>query len=253
MTVQAGSFARRLACGALFLVPAAAGAQVQASMERPALVGMVRDSAGHAVAGAELRFQDGVLLARTNDSGGFRIASAPVGTSTLSVRRLGFAPASTKLTLRAAHVDSLVLTLSLVATELAGVLVEDEAMDRSHRFLAGFWERKARGFGSFITRDDIVKRDTREFTDLVRMMPSVRVTTNNGRQFIAFRGANGDCPPQYFVDGIRIEQGSPDEFNPDDVEAIELYPGAATTPPQFARSMFARTCGAIVIWTRLPG
>lgn len=249
MTVHVASFVRRLACGVVILAPAALAAQ-----QRTSLVGVVRDSAGHPVVGAELRFQDGVLLARSNDSGGFRIASAPVGTNTLSVRRLGFAPASTKITLRADHVDSLVLTLSLVATELEGVLVEDEAMDRSHRFLAGFWERRAKGFGNFITREDIVKRDTRDFTDLVRMLPSVHVGTRNGRQFIAFRNAiNGDCPPQYFVDGIRIEQGGPDEFNPDDVEAVELYPGAATTPPQFAKSMFSRTCGAIVIWTRLPG
>lgn len=67
------------------------------------------------------------------------------------------------------------------------------------------------------------------------------------------RGAVRDCPPQYVVDGMRIEAGSPDEFTPQDVEAVEFYSGPATMPPQFAPRFNSYTCGAIVIWTRLPG
>ena len=43
------------------------------------------------------------------------------------------------------------------------------------------------------------------------------------------------------------------DLPPQDVEAIELYPGPSTTPPQFANRINANTCGAIVIWTRIPG
>ena len=66
-------------------------------------------------------------------------------------------------------------------------------------------------------------------------------------------GGGRDCPPQYVVDGMRIENASPDEFVPQDVEAIELYSGPATIPPQFAPRFNSYTCGAVVIWTRLPG
>jgi hypothetical protein len=65
----------------------------------------------------------------------------------------------------------------------------------------------------------------------------------------------GDCPPQYFIDGMRMEGGSADEIIPHDIEALEVYAGIATIPLQFAPRAVQRekTCGAIVIWTRLPG
>ena len=55
---------------------------------------------------------------------------------------------------------------------------------------------------------------------------------------------------------MRVENASPDEFPPSDLEALELYSGPSTIPAQFAPRSFTigqRTCGAIVIWTRLPG
>ena len=77
----------------------------------------------------------------------------------------------------------------------------------------------------------------------------------NGRNTLRFTRTQGprDCPPQYWVDGQRIEAGQPDEFTPEDVEAIEIYAGPATIPVQFAPRPWAYTCGSIVIWTRLPG
>ena len=220
------------------------------------LIGMIRDSSGRPVMGVELRLKgtDGIL-ARTNDAGGFRISSMPVGTSTIALRRLGFAPASLEVHLRAHTVDSLVISMGMLATSLPGVAAVDEHDARSKRWLAGFWERKKLGFGSFITREDIDRRNAIEFTDLVRVIPGVRVSTSGGRPTIRFaRDANSrDCPPQYVVDGMRIENGSPDEFTPEDVEAIEIYSGPATVPVQFKSRPDQRTCGAVVIWTRLPG
>lgn len=251
MRERLGREARRGALVAIAtLVPAALAAQVQVTT----LVGSIRDSAGHAVPDVEVRL-NGALQSRTDDAGGFRIARIPVGPTTVGVRRLGFAPASTEVMLRTGRIDSLVFSLTAVAASLPSVLVEDEAMTRSRRLLAGFWERRDRGFGAFITRDEIEAKHARDFVELVRNVPSTTVRTVNGRPVIRFnRNLGGrDCPPQYIVDGMRIEQGSPDEFSPEDVEAIEIYPGPATLPVQFAPRPWSYTCGAIVIWTRLPG
>jgi hypothetical protein len=241
----------RLAMAALCGCPLAAGAQ-----QVPAtLVGVVRDTAGIPIPAVEVRFTGADLISvRTNDSGGFRMVNVPVGIGKVTVRRMGFAPATAEVRLRSGRTDSLVFALTALATTLAGVVVEDEYEARSHRLLAGFWERRSRGFGYFLTRDEIEKRDAHEFADLARMAPSVSVGTRNGRRVIRFRGSSGrDCPPQYVVDGMKIENGSPDEFVPQDVEAIELYSGPATIPPQFAPRFNSYTCGAVVIWTRLPG
>ena len=241
-----------LAAGVACCMPNAVRAQSQYA----GLVGVVRDSAGHALRDAEVRIGGSARIAAiTNDSGGFRLAALAPGATAIVVRRLGFAPDTVTLILRAGRVDSLVLALGVVAASLPGVLVEDEADARSHRLLADFWARRARGFGSFITRDEIEKRDAHSFVDLTRMVPSVRVVTMNGRETLRFgrSGTLRDCPPQYVVDGLRIESGSPDEFLPTDIEAVEIYPGPSTTPPQFTSRPFSYTCGAIVIWTRLPG
>jgi len=168
---------------------------------------------------------------------------------------MGFLPATVNLTLRGGQTDSLVLALTMSSVSIAGVLVEDEYEARSHRLLAGFWERRSRGFGNYVTRDEIEKGQPREFTDIVRMLPGVTVQTRGGRKVIRFsRGSQrADCPPQFYVDGMRIDSMSPDEMTPQDVEAIEVYSGPATTPPQFAPKFNSYTCGAVVIWTRLPG
>jgi len=236
-------------CGCPFV---AGGAQ-----QLPAtLVGVVRDTTGTPIPAVEVRFAGADFISvRTNDSGGFRMVNLPVGIGQVTLRRMGFAPASAEVRLRSGRTDSLVFSLAMLPTTLAGVTVEDEYTARSHRLLAGFWERRSHGFGYFMTRDEIEKRDAHEFVDLARMAPSVMIATKNGRKVIRFnRGGSGrDCPPQYVVDGMKIENGSPDEFVPQDVEAIEFYSGPATIPPQFAPHFTSYTCGAVVIWTRLPG
>jgi hypothetical protein len=247
---------RRAARTAMLL---AFAAPFVAQAQTTTLVGMIRDSTGHGIPGVEVWLRGSDLYTHTNDAGGFRIPNSPVGAVKISVRRMGFEQTTVDLTLRAGQTDSLVVSLGAIAANLPGVLVEDEAMTRSKRLLAGFWERRSRGFGHFYTREDIERRDAHDFADIVRMTPSISIINVNGRKVIRFSrspGVRGDCPPQYFVDGMRIENASPDEFPPSDVEAIELYAGSATIPPQFApkiQNVRTQTCGAVVIWTRLPG
>ena len=230
-------------------------AQAPAPGPMTSLIGSVRDSSGRGVPGVEVRIDGTDAAVRTSEAGGFRLSVVPVGRVTVAVRRLGYAPVSTVVMLRAGRIDSLVVNLSMVATSLPGVLVEDEAMAKSLRLLPGFWERRSRGFGHFVTRDEIEARQAHSFLDIVRAIPSVTVSLINGRSAVRLKRSSGvrDCPPQYWVDGMRIEQASPDEFTPQDVEAVEIYGGPATIPVQFAPRPFSYTCGAIIIWTRLPG
>lgn len=246
------------AIAAGFLAAIAVPCDLAAQQQVATLVGSVHDSAGHPVPNAEVRLTGSELFTRTNDSGGFRLPGLPLGTINVTARRLGFAPASFDLKMRAGQRDSLVLTLTMLAQNLPGMVAVDEAMARSQRLLAGFWARRGQGFGHFLTREDIVQRDAHEFTDLVRMIPSVSVQMRNGRPVVRFprygqSNIRGDCPPLYWVDGQRVEGASPDEFPPNDIEAMEIYAGASTIPPQFAPRMTSYFCGVIVIWTRIPG
>src|SRR2546423_10612183 len=104
------------------------------------LVGLVRDSAGHPIPGVEVVLQGAApAYTRTNDSGGFRLPGLPPGETSVTARRLGFAPATVSMKLRSGRTDSLVLSLTTVVASLQGMLIEEDYDARSHRILAGFW------------------------------------------------------------------------------------------------------------------
>jgi hypothetical protein len=240
-----------LAAGAL------AGATVTSEAQSSrALFGSVRDSLGHAVAGAEVRARGDVIVAISDDSGRFQVAQMPAGSRGVFVRRLGFAPSRAPIITSSGAVDTVRVTLRAIVQELPEVSVQDEHDALSRKFLPEFWARRARGFGKFVTRDEIQQKGAFRFVDIVRSVSGVQIMTHRGRQEIRFRGAGvgsmtRDCPPQYWLDGIPLMSGSAEEFSPDNVEAIELYAGPATTPPRF--NTRSPTCGTVVVWSRLPG
>jgi hypothetical protein len=59
-----------------------------------------------------------------------------------------------------------------------------------------------------------------------------------------------DCPPEMWVDGVRTFNATVDEFEPRDVEGIELYRGLGQIPAQYLSRTSAR--GLVIIWTRSP-
>ena len=243
---------RRYAFAAGALTGVTATSEAQAPR---ALFGQVRDSLGHAVAGAEVRARGNVVVAFSDDSGRFHVAQMPVGARGVFVRRLGFAPARAPITPGAGNIDSVRVTLRAIAQPLPQITVQDEHDSLSKKVLAEFWARRARGFGKFVTRDEIDQKNASQFVDVVRNVSGVRIQMARGRMDIRFRGAAignpRDCPPQYWLDGIPLQSGGADEFSPSNVEAIELYSSPATTPPQF--NTRNATCGTVVVWSRLPG
>jgi hypothetical protein len=247
-TIQPSRFALAVSLIAI----SSAGAQTPR-----ALAGLVHDSLGHAIPGAEVRSRGNLVVAFSDDSGRFHVPQMPVGARGVFVRRLGFAPRGAFIQRSATGTtDSVLVVLNAIAQPLPAVTVEEQHDSLSRRVLAEFWARRARGFGKFVTRDEIERKGASRFVDVVRTVSSVTIMSYRGRPEIRFRGAGvgsmfRDCPPQYWVDGIPLERGSPDEFSPDNVEAIELYASPATTPPQF--STRSQTCGTVVVWTRLPG
>ena len=243
---------------ALILVLAAGARRASAQVRTASLVGVVRDTSGAPVSGVEVWLRGTDFYTHTGDNGGFRLLDLTPGDAKLTLRRLGFEPLTVGIKLSPGVRDTVVISLSILAASIAGMSVEEERMTRSTRLLKGFWDRRASGFGHFVTRAEIEAKDAHNFADLVRMTPGLSVVTVGGRQSIRLRnnGGRGDCPPQYWLDGSRIDNAGPDEFEPSTLEAVEIYNGVATIPPQFSPRMVSfgpRTCGAIVVWSRLPG
>jgi hypothetical protein len=117
----------------------------------------------------------------------------------------------------------------------------------------GFEMRKSRGFGTFITREQIQKKNPRVTTDLFRTVSGIKLLRESGTPTVVSTrlGSTAYCPVRYYIDGASYPlygQSIDTMIQVADIGAIEIYPGGATVPPQFGGRESA--CGVIAIWTR---
>ncbi len=217
------------------------------------LIGRVVDSLGHPIEGAHISVLPGrILAAISSDSGRFAIDSVPTGRVQLDVRRLGYSPATFTAHLEAGKIESVQLELSGTTFQLPPVDVADTL---AHPWLRIFEQRRAQGRGVFFTRQDIVRSQVRVMSDLLRRVPGVEMRHPMfGPPEVVFTTGgmvNGRvCRPQLFVSSMNYS-GRVDDFNPDDVEAMEVYTTISSVPATLQTAR-AQSCGAIVIWTREP-
>ena len=133
------------------------------------------------------------------------------------------------------------------------------------KFLAsvGFYDRQKNGIGHFLSRGQIEKRGAVVLSEVLTSVPGVKLMrADRGvtkRSEITFgRGASSmkQCLPAVIIDGAVARQGGQPRPNdlplddwvmPRDIEALELYHGAATTPAMW--NMQAQ-CGVVAIWTK---
>jgi len=200
----------------------------------------------------------------TNGNGEFALSNLADGAYTLIVRSIGYAPTMRRVMATETPDSGITVVLEPQATELERMLVTAPA-ERGK--LRGFEERRVtNGGGHFITRDELAKREN---SPLVDVLASVGVSQiirgSDGSEWpVTQRGAvdfqhsgpqHNDCYYQLILDGVRTIADAPGkppanlkDFAPRGIEAIEVYPGPATTPIQWGG--LGATCGTIVIWTR---
>ncbi len=232
------------------------------------LVGVVSDSLnGVTLQGAEVILVGTPISAETNSTGVFRMRRLPSGPATLRIRRLGFEVLEHQITLptqRLVEIPPGVLELRPTATELNPVVVE---VAPARNPLAEFNLRREKGMGSFLTREEFIRRgEPTQVTDVLRNMHGIRVfrsgdfnhrwgiTMQRGgpRGFGNAAGSGMGCPPLIYLD--RHFLGNANDLDIDtavpvmDLEAIEAYGSVATLPSAFNRS--GAQCGIIAFWTR---
>ncbi len=217
------------------------------------LIGHVIDSTGTGVAGAEITLnKSDKVHAITGDSGEFRIAGLPPGTSVFNVRRIGFESASFTAVLKPGKVQRAKFALTPTAQSLPTVAVSD-TMNKTH-WLDDFARRQGVNRGTFISRAEIERRGARSGTDIVRQVPGVRLVPRRGgigNQVLMTRGDGArPCVPQMFVHNMAYS-GTLDDFSAEDIEAVEVYVGTSEVPAELDKNGKG-VCGAIVVWTRDP-
>ena len=218
-----------------------------------AVSGIVKDSGGTALGNVEVMVMRTGRAVRTDSAGHFLLAALPAGHADIGFRRVAFEPVIVSLQIPTDDTTDVEVRLGGITPLLPAVIVNDKV--EHNRVLEQFEARRKTGAGYFVTRADIERRRPNSLSEYMRMVPGVRIVTlDNGRSALRFaRNARGNCPPQYFVDGIPASNFDIDEVLPGDVEGVELYAGAAGVPPQFNRFFGTTICGTILIWTRIPG
>ena len=215
------------------------------------VVGVVRDSAGHGIAGTYVVVAGTQLRAESDDSGRYRIAGVPAGRMQIQARRLGFRPASADVDVALGAESSASLTLGAAPHSLAPVLVRGSGKQYRGR-MADFYKRRDTGFGRYMTKDEIDRMNPRFLTDVLRRFPGVTLVPGymGVRQHVRLR--SGRCAPQIVMDGMPLAGSSEldlDTITPYSVEALEVYNNGATAPVELQGRNWG--CGVIVIWTRL--
>ncbi len=209
-----------------------------------------------AATGEPLRGAQVILLATglggiTNDGGALRLEGLAPGTRTVEVRYLGFAPERTTVQLQNERAADLDFALAVRPIALAALHVQ--VRKKAGRLaLSGFERRKARGFGTFITREQIEARQPQRMSDVLRGVPGIQLAStgfSDSRASMLRSIPSRRCPIQYYVDGVQVFAFNIDDVRPHDIEGLEIYKGASEIPPDFNRG--TALCGAIVIWTRV--
>jgi len=217
------------------------------------LTGVVRDSSGERLVGAELVVANSRARSFSNDTGGFRVLGVPAGEGTLRVRRLGYAPRTVDISIAAGASTHQEIVLERVPLSVDAVVVSAEARPVYSGWAAKFYQRMERGQGRFITREDIDRRNAFRVTDLLRSLPGVTIRSSRVASNTVFlRGQR--CTPFIWIDNTPAMAGyvDVDNFQPSSLEGIEVYQTAASVPAELSVPRDRMACGMIVLWSRMP-
>ena len=230
-----------------------AGNTVKLAKGSARVLGRVTNKQGAPVANARVTLNGTGAATLTRANGEFVLDSLPAGTQAITVRHLGYAPTEVTVELSSRAPARANVQMGPFVPELAPMEVVsrlEQGLDRVG------WTSRKRGAstGYFITPEQIESRKATQFTDLLTTTPGIRVQGSMGRMFItATRTAGRQGCVNVFVDGSRwqqLEAGDLDSFvRPQDVAAIEVYPGGGSMPVEFQSS--GGDCAAVVVWTKL--
>ena len=219
------------------------------------LRGIVTDSSGAPVSGADVGILAQRELTKTDSQGRFWFTRLRHGEVEVSVRRLGFEPQIARVVVRGFAVDSVTVTLVALAASLERIDVRALEM-RQRQGIEGFHRRRIQGLGTYVARDALDKRYSGTASDMLRTIPGLRFVrmrgSNLGVRFTNTSINRRDCMPMIWIDGQAAPGFEIDDVALTDIEGIELYSGPSTTPMEFSQAKSSNTCGTIVIWSRPP-
>lgn len=230
---------------ALFAPPAILAAQAGVATAGTGTVrGKVTDAAnGRGLAEAQVTVTGTRVGATSGTNGEYVIVGVPAGPRMISVRRIGYSPATLPVTATAGATTTLDFTLRVSAVNLSEVIVTGSAAPTEKRKVG---TSIASVDSTVISRAQSVTLDQA----LQGKVAGAQISQNSGGpggggMSVRLRGTNSfisGSDPLYIIDGVIIDNGSAQltdlggrsnpqnrlaDLNPADVERIEIIRGAA--------------------------
>lgn len=224
-----------------------------AEAQGPAIAGVVVDSAGIPISGAEVGIDGSGLAVRTNDRGEFRFPRSPMPPFAVRARRLGFASVSLQITPTATDLASIRLRMLPIAHLLPSVSIVPDGITYTGRLAEYYTRLERRSAGVFITRNEIDRSNARSLSFLLERVPGVQLTRGRvGSTVMRMRGRR--CRPLVWIDGVAMPSADVDinSFPPNSLHGIEIYFGLATAPARYIGLRDGATCGTLLLWSRGP-
>jgi hypothetical protein len=191
------------------------------------LTGTVRAPGGQPLTDAEVRVLE---------------ADQPAGTQLAEVRRVGYLLGKFPVELRSGHtVDQSMQLTRIVSLDSIRIVA------RRGRYREFDARARRKGFGTFLTEQQIEQRHAIETSDLLGMSGMRIVGTGLDTKVVSGRGQQsimlGPCYTNIVIDGIQHQDIN--LVRPEDIGAMEIYKGQGGTPIEYDAS-----CGVVVIHTK---
>jgi hypothetical protein len=191
----------------------------------------------------------------TDAQGEFRRGGLLPGLVTVEISSVGYGTVRTQVRLQGGATAMLQVTLGVAPVEQAPIEVRSRRGDT--RTLQEYYSRLDRGgsAGHIIPRERIESLRPRQFSDLLRDIPNLRLDCSNWQHCslsmrqVPVTGVTGDCPVQFYVNGIYQPYPDVNLLDPDHIEGVEVYPHAHGAPARYLMRKNAR-CGIVLVWLR---
>jgi hypothetical protein len=214
---------------------------------------VIDHASGAPVGGARVAIRGTRFATTTNADGRFHFEDVPRGEYVLQVTHVGYVQVPAPLRIASDAVDVVVrLDAAAIPLEPIRVTAFSRRLDE-----VGFYERQRRGVGTFIGRPLIDGMRPLSATDLMRLVPSARLTPQGAVRTPAGSSlaGRGRCRFSYIVDGARtLPDFELDLVAPYAIEGLEFYRSLAELPAPFrmhvGREAGAASCGIVLVWTR---
>lgn len=213
------------------------------------LTGQVLLEGSPSNAGTRVELYGTDIVAMTNEKGEFTMRNLPSGSRVVVARHVGFAADVVPVDLSSHYEQHINIKLPKFVAVMDPVLVtarRSVALDR-----VGFGQRSRSGMGYFIGPDRLSKMNANQLTDILRMVPGLRVTYGpNGDVVQSSRSSMRSCV-QYWLDDMPFTEMEPGDINHfvngREVVAVEVYQTAA--PAKYIQAG-GGSCVTVVLWTR---